>query len=468
MRETCNLRHASAALALSLALVLGGCDMAPRYGRPANPAPPQWPQGAAYGPADENAPGLAWRDLIGDARLRKVIETALAGNRDLRATLANVAAARAQYHVERSYQLPAVTAGADASATRGLKTGARDTQSYDANIGFSAFELDLFGRLRDQSKAAFESYLATQSGLRAARLTLVAETATAYTTLASDMDLLRIAQDTARSGQRSLDLNQSLFTAGLASAGDVQDAITVVEQAKSDIAAQTTLVAQDRNALELLAGGPLPDELIPQSLAELDRSIAKVPAGLSSSVLRERPDVVEAEHQLKASYAAIGEARAAFFPAISLTSALGFASSALSDLLKDASLTASGTASASLPLAGGTYKGDLEYARAERDYYRATYEATVLSAFRDVADALARRGTIADQRQAQARLVDAAARSYALADEQYRAGAESYITALSAQRTLYAARDTQVAAILADVTNRVTLYAAIGADASLQ
>jgi outer membrane protein, multidrug efflux system len=452
---------------LGLTTLLAGCDMAPHYVRPASAAPAQWPQGAAYGAEQAGAAGMPWRQLVGDARLRTLIERALADNRDLRATIASVASARAQYHVQRSYQLPTIAGSTSASLTRGIQSSAADSNSYNANVGMSSFEIDLFGRLRNETKEQFETYLSTESGMRSARLTLVAETATAYATLASDSDLLRIARDTQASGERSLALTRSLFQSGLAAAGDVQNAITVVEQAKSDIASQTTLVAQDRNALDLLVGSPVPDDLLPASLADLDGTIAVVPAGLSSAVLLQRPDVLEAEHQLKGANAAIGAARAAFFPTITLTSAVGVASSALSSLFTGGALNWSVAPSASVPLLGGTNKGNLEYAKSQRDYYLATYEKTVQTAFQDVADALARRGTITDQRGAQDRLVAASDKAYTLADAQYRAGTDTFLNALTAQRTLYASRQTRVATELADISNRIALYKALGADGTL-
>ncbi|MCJ2182680.1 efflux transporter outer membrane subunit [Novosphingobium sp. 1949] len=454
-------------LAGAFAPALAGCDMAPKYVAPANPAPPQWPQGAAYPAASEGDAGLPWRTVFADERLQKVIAMALANNQDLAATLANVASARAQYHVERSYQLPTIAGGADASVTEAGLSQFAQSQSYSADVGASSFELDLFGRVKNQSRQYLETYLSTQSGYRSARLTLVANVATAYVTLASDRDLLALAKKTEASATHTLTLQQTLYKNGLTDGATVASAETVVEQARSDVASQTTLVAQDRNALELLTGGPIEDALLPASLLELEPHITTVPAGLSSTVLLQRPDVVEAEHELKSTYAQIGAARAAFFPTISLTGTLGFASTALSSLFTGGAFTATGSGSASLPILGGETKGNLEYAKAQRDYYLANYRSTVQSAFKDVADGLARRGTIADQRRAQDRLVDAAQRSYRLSDQQYRAGIGTYLDALTAQRELYADQQTRIATVLADLTNRVTLYSAIGADASL-
>ncbi|MBT0667973.1 efflux transporter outer membrane subunit [Novosphingobium profundi] len=451
--------------ALALATALAGCNMAPKYVAPENPAPPQWPTGAAYPAAQAGDVAMPWRTVFADARLQQVIADALAHNQDLAASLANVASARAQYHVERSYQLPTLALGGDAAVSKAGHSAS--SQSYDANVGVSAFELDLFGRVKNEARQSLETYLSTESGYRSARLTLVANVVTAYVTLASDRDLLKLAQETQKSAQHSLDLDQDLYEHGLADGATLASAQTVVEQARSDVAAQTTLVAQDRNALELLTGGPVDEALLPASLAELDGQIATLPAGLSSRVLLQRPDVVEAEHSLKGTYAEIGAARAAFFPTISLTGTLGFASTALSDLFTGGAFTKAASGSVTMPVLGGETRGNLEYAKAQRDYYLASYRYTVQGAFKDVADALARRGTIAEQRSAQDRLVTAAAKAYTLSDAQYRAGIGTYLDALTAQRELYSDQQTQIATVLADLTNRVTLYSAIGADPSL-
>lgn len=450
-----------------LVVPLSGCNLAPRYERPAPAVPTQWPSGSSYRPENAQTAGMPWRSLIKDEKLRQVIVRALANNQNLRASLANVASARALYHVDRSYELPTVSADVDGSQIHTLHNSSSDTKSYSAGIGMSSFEMDLFGRLKNQAKAAFETYLSTASGLRATRMSLVAETATAYATLASDRDLLRIATATVSSSQRSVALTQSLFNAGLESATDVQSAITLLEQANSDVEDDTTLVAQDRNALELLVGGPVEDALLPVSLAELDGSMANVPAGLSSKILLQRPDVLEAEHSLKSADASIGEARAAFFPVITLTSAVGVASSSLSSLFSRGAVNWSLAPSVSVPLLGGTAQGNLDYARAQRDYYLAEYQQTVQSAFKDVANGLARRSTITRQRAAQSRWVAASAKAYDLSNAQYRAGTGEYLDVLTAQRTFYAAQQTQVSTVLTDISNRIALYEALGADDSL-
>jgi len=458
-----------------VAVLLAGCSFTPKYVRPVGAAPSQWPTGAAYGPPQAGAAGLPWRRVVGSGKFQQVIARALENNRDLRASLANVDAARAQYRAQKSRQLPTLTASASASqqnyegsrSPSGLATGGFPLDSYSASIGVSAFEVDLFGRLRSQSQQAFEQYLATASGLRAARLTIVAETADAYLTLASDRDLLAVANDTAASADKTLALTQSLLGAGLGNAADVENARTVLAQARSDVENYTTLVAQDRNALELLVGAQVEDDLLPTSLFDLDGTIARPPAGLSSEVLRDRPDVLEAEHQLKAAYAGVGAARAAFFPTFSLTGSGGLASTALSSFLTSGALNVARSASASVPVLGGQTRANLEAARAEEASASAAYDKAVQGAFRDVANALARDGTIGRQRSAQRDLTASADHSLKLSEAQYRAGVQPFLATLTAQRTAYAARQNEIRTVLEDLRNRVSLYEAIGADPTL-
>jgi outer membrane protein, multidrug efflux system len=453
---------------LAGATALAGCDMAPKYVRSVSDfVPTEWPQGAAYATEPAGAAGMPWRELVNDAKLRQVIEQALARNQDLAAAVANVQMARAQYRTQRSYQAPTVAANAGATVQRTLSGTGQETTQFTGNVGISGFEIDLFGRLKNLSRQAFEQYLASESGARSTRFTIVAETATAYATLAADRELLTVAKQQVESGERTVKLTDRLHDVGLVSGSDVADAQTILAQAKADVESYTSQVAQDRNALELLTGGPVADTLLPTGLADLDTAIANVPAGLSSNALLDRPDVVEAEHQLKGANANIGAARAAFFPTISLTSLVGVASTALSKLFDGSSTTWSATPSVSLPILGGTNRGNLEYARAQSDYYLATYRKAAQTAYREVADGLARRGTIVRQREAQRDLVTAATKSYSVADARYKQGIDSFLTALVAQRTLYAARQAEVSLKLTDIANRITLYQAIGSDDSL-
>ncbi|MDV6331159.1 efflux transporter outer membrane subunit [Asticcacaulis sp. 201] len=457
------------ALLLLTTTALSACSLAPSYVRTTTDfVAPQWPTGAAYPQASEAEAGMTWRELIEDNRLRQVIDQALTHNQDLAAAIANVASVRAQYRSQKSSQLPSLTAGLDANQVESKSEDSTSTQkSFSASIGISAFELDLFGRQRNLSKAAFEQYLSSESGERASRLTIISETATAYVTLAANMALLETARAQVTSAQRTLTLTQDLHKRGLISGSDVANAETTLAQAHADIESYTTTVAQNRNALELLTGGPVADALLPTSLDDLDKAINKTPAGLSSSVLLNRPDVIEAEHTLKATYSNIGAARAAYFPTISLTSTLGTASEALSSLFSGDNRTWTNDISASMPIIGGSTGANVAYRKAQRDYYLAQYRKAAQNAYKDISDALARQGTLTRQRAAQSDSLASATRSYKIADARYREGVDSFLPALVSQRTLYSAQQASISLMLTDLSNRIAVYQALGADNSL-
>jgi len=471
-------------IASSLAVLLGACSsMAPTYERPAAPVPATWPTGAAYAPAAAEADAaktaaanIPWQQFVQDDRLRQVIAQALAHSRDLRKTVANIESARAQYWGQRAALLPTVNAGVSGTRARsvaatGTGTGTENgsgtvqTQTTSANLSVSSYEIDLFGRVRSLSDAALETYLATEEAGRAARISLIAETASAWLALGADRSKLALAQQTLESAQRSMAVTQKRRDAGVASRVDVSQAETVYQQARADLASTTTAIAQDRNALELLAGSPVADALLPTALPAADgAALADVPAGLSSDVLLSRPDVLQAEHQLKSANANIGAARAAFFPKLSLTAAGGVASTALASLFSGgASMVWSLAPAVTLPLFdGGANQANLAYTQAQQSLYVSTYELAVQTAFREVADALARRGTVAEQLSAQAALVDAAADSHRLAHARYTSGVDTFLNALDAQRTLYTAQQALLSVQVSALDNRVTLYRVLG------
>ena len=459
------------ALALTLPLALAACTMAPRYERPEAPIPDTWPSGAAYSTSqatERTAADIPWREFIKDAKLQQVIEQALQNNRDLRSTLADIQSARAQYRIQRAELLPQVNG--DVSATRSKNvnnfsgTGTPvESEIYTASVGLSAFEIDLFGRVRSLSNAALESYLATEAAGRATRISLIAETASVYLTLAADNAQLALSQRTLESAQRTMDITRKRLEAGVSSRLDVRQAETVYQQARADLASTRALIAQDRNALELLTGGPIADSLLPAELPPEHGYLAEVPAGLSSAVLLQRPDVLQAEHQLKSANANIGAARAAFFPSLSLTASSGLASTELSDLFSNGVSVWSIGPSLTLPIFnGGANVANLAYANAQRDLFLSQYELAIQTAFREVADALAVRGTIQEQLDAQRALVDAAADSYQLAEARYSKGVDSFLNTLDAQRALYNAEKSLVSARLTASNNVVTLYRVLG------
>jgi multidrug efflux system outer membrane protein len=451
------------------AVLLAGCTLEPHYVRPAPAIPATWPAGPAYAPqAAQPLPSLSYRDVFRDPQLQAVIARALANAQDLRIAMANVQIAHGEYVAQRADLLPHIAATASATQSRGRAPAggtARTTRGYSADIGFSAFELDLFGRLRSLSHAAQDRYFASEAGVRAARLTLVGEVAGAYLTLATDRSQLAIARNTVASAERTVELTRARLTGGVAPRTDLTQAETLLDQARSDVAALTTQVAQDRNALELLVGAPVPDADLPASIEAVAGQVGEVPAGLDSRILLRRPDVVEAEYGLRAANAQIGAARANFFPTISLTGLAGAASPQLSRLFSGGNSTWQFGGGAVLPIfEGGANVGGLAAAKGQRELALAQYQQAIQRAFRQVADALARRGTIDDQMAAQTDLERAAAEAYDLAQARYREGIDPYLNTLVTQRTLYDARRSLAETRLAQAQNLVALYQALGGD----
>lgn len=456
-----------------LPLLLAGCNMAPDYVRPDLPVPPETPAGPAYPQAAEPVDAAAfaetpWSDFFTEPRLRDVIALALANNRDLRIALANVEQARAQYRVQRADILPMLGADGNAAYQKSPLPAADASASgrsdiYSASLGVSAWEIDLFGRVRNLTEAAQEQFFAARENRDAAQTVLIAEVATAWLTMAADQEQLRIARETGKTFQSTFDLTKARFNEGVASQLEVNQAGTTLDQARSDIAELTTRVAQDRNALNLLAGTSLDAALLPGSLPGKGVTLDRLPGNLPSDVLLHRPDIAAAEHRLIAANADIGAARAAFFPRISLTAAFGTLSTGLSGLFRSGSENWSVTPSATLPIFdAGRNAGNLRYAKATRDAMAAEYEKTVQTAFREVADALARRGTIDDQIAARTSLRDNALNAYRLSEARFREGVDSFLGTLDSQRSYYAAEQGLVVTRLARDTNAVDLYRAVG------
>ncbi|CAE6793236.1 efflux transporter outer membrane subunit [Xanthomonas arboricola] len=468
--------------AIVVASVLSGCTLMPRYARPDAPVPERFAGtelSTASTTADAAGPeqaidiaNIGWRQVFTDPALQQVIALALENNRDLRVAALNIEVARAQYRVERAALLPAVQGTGTANNARTPSELAIPGQpqvfrTYSANIGISAYELDLFGRVRSLKEQALQQFLSTAEARRSTHISLVAEVATAYLTLAADQQLLQLAQSTLSSQGDSYRLQQRSFELGVASQLSLRQAQTTVESARVDVERYTAQVAQDRNALVLLVGTQVPAELLPQALpdgASVDGNVlASVPAGLPSQLLQRRPDILEAERNLRAANANIGAARAAFFPSISLTASTGSSSSSLSNLFDSGTRAWSFVPTLTLPIFNaGRNRANLDMAKANRDIEVAQYEKAIQSAFREVSDALAQRETLGRQLQAQQALVDATADSYRLSQARFERGVDSYLQALDAQRALYSAQQNLITTQLSRFTNLATFYKAMG------
>ena len=458
-------------------LALAGCSMTPAYQRPGLPIPATLPTGTAY-PALATGDGaidaIGWHDFFPDARLQRVIATALLQNRDLRASVANVEVARAQYRVVRAAQLPTITASpvfsryhgaiSNNGSLNGNATKAGPTANVFGVSGGAAFELDLWGRVRSLGQAALETYLATDEGRKAAQTTLIAQVAQTWLTVGADADALNVAQETLRSRDASLAIARQREAQGIGTGLEVAQAEALAATARSDMAADQTVLAQATNALQLLVGATVAPQDLPATLGTGNVVLANLPVGLDSAVLLRRPDVLAAEHQLRAANANIGAARAALFPTISLTSVLGLASGSLGGLFDTGgvfSWSLGSNASQTL-FDGGAKSGNLAAARARHAAAVAIYEKAVQNAFSDVANALARRGTIDEQLSAQTAYVAAAETAAAMTEARYHAGIDTSLAALDAARTAYAARRALVGTRLDRATNMVTLYEVLG------
>ncbi|HEY9281530.1 MAG TPA: AdeC/AdeK/OprM family multidrug efflux complex outer membrane factor [Eoetvoesiella sp.] len=462
---------------LAAALLLAGCtSMAPNYERPTSPVEAAWPTGPAYkAPAETSsvsdaraAADIAWQDFITDGNLKDVVRLALENNRDLRVAALNIDRARAQYQIQRADSFPSIGISGSGTSQRlpadlNPSGEAGISRQYSAGIGTSAYELDLFGRVRSLNEDALQRYLATDESRKTVQLSLVAEVANAYLTLGADQERLRLAQQTLESQQKSYELTRRSHELGVASMLDLRQAQTLVESARVDVARFTSQIAQGKNALVLLVGGQIPDDLLPEAQNDDRVTLAQLDAGLPSEVLLRRPDVVQAERLLQAANANIGAARAAFFPRISLTASAGTTSSALSNLFDGGTGFWSFMPQLHLPVfEGGRNRANLRVSQVDRDIAQAQYEKAIQNAFREVADSLAQRGTLDEQLAAQTALVEASGENYRLSDARYRRGIDSFLNVLDAQRSLYAAQQNLITLRLTKNSNHVTLYKALG------
>lgn len=456
---------------IGMTLFLGGCSLAPEYTRPEAPVPHDWPQGTGYEGVREAsgsaaAPALKWQEFFTDHKLRTIIGTALRNNRDLRIAALNVEKVRALYGVQRAAWFPSVDATGSMSKERVpadlSSTGKSVISEKDSvSLGITSWEIDFFGRIRSLKDQALEEYLATEQARRSVQILLVSEVAGAYLTLAADRETLQLARFTLESQEAAYALIQQRYKVGLANELDLRRAQTQVEAARGDLARYVRLTAQDRNALDLLAGSPVPEDLLP---AELSSVIPPqdISPGLSSEALLNRPDIMAAEHRLRGAYAFVGAARAALFPRISLTTTAGTASAELSGLFSSGSATWSFVPRITIPIFDARAWAALRVSKAQREIVLTQYERTIQVAFREVADALAVRGTVDEQVAAQQSLVDAVAETSRLSNERYAKGIDSYLSVLDAHRSLYRSQQGLISLRLAKAASRVRLYAVLG------
>jgi multidrug efflux system outer membrane protein len=454
-------------------LMLAGCTMAPKYIRPDAPVPGTWPSGPAYQKAGGDASGktvteIPWQEFFIDPQLQKLITFAMTNNRDFRIAALNIERAQALYQIQRADLFPTVAAfgsGLNQGIPKNVPIAGQPPvtyREYGVGLGFSAYELDLFGRVQSLKDQALEQYFATEEARRSMQISLVAEVAGTYLTFAADRERLKLAQDTLTNQEAYYRLTKSRFEAGISSALDLYQAQTSVDTARVDIARYTSLVAQDENALAFVIGSPVPADTLPGGLSTVT-ALKEFNPGLPSDTLLRRPDIMQAEHLLIGANANIGAARAAFFPSITLTTNVGTFSNELSGLFKSGTTGWSFVPQINLPIFdGGRNRANLKVSKVDREIFVAQYEKAIQSAFREVVDALAQRGTIDDQLTAQQSLTHATAESYRLSQARYEKGVDSYLTVLDSQRSYYGAQQGLIAVRLDRLINQVTLYKVLG------
>ena len=461
------------AFALTLAALLGGCQLAPPHERPALPTASDFPGYAGDVALGQRAVDMGWRDFFADARLEQLVAGALERNRDLAIAVARIEEARGLYRIQAADRLPTLGASGDATRSRtpGAATGipgagnVTDTR-YSIGVGVTGFELDFWGRVKNLSEAARSQYLATIEAQRAFRLTLIRDVASAYFAAREADERIALAEATVRSRQEGLRIAKRRLDAGVTSALDFRQAESLLTQAETELAGLRLAKAQSDNFLAVLTGGPIPADLpAPLPLAE-QKSGTTIAAGLPSELMVTRPDILAAEERLRAARANIGAARAAFFPSISLTGNLGFASTDLGNLVGNDGFSWSFGPTISLPIFDwGRRKGNLTVAEARQDIAVADYEGTVQQAFREVADALAGRRWLTEQVAAQMRATEAQRQIAFLARTRYREGVANYLEVLDAERNLFTAEQALIQVRRSELDNLVSLYVALGGGA---
>ncbi len=500
------MKHPIAGAAVAVMLALDGCTLEPHYSRPSLSVAQEWPEvpaapaggtdpgaSAAANPVDPRANAAAnpvpahvadigWREFFTDPRLQRMIELALQHNPDARIASLNIAAARAQYQIQRADLFPKISASAieqvekfpaavaplATGATGGSVSATADTGSgvfryFDVGVGFTSYELDLFGRIRSLDHARLQQYLGYVETRRSTQISVVAEVASAYLTLLADQNLLQITEDTLSSQQDSLKLIRRTFEGGTGTALDLHQAETTVATAQANLAQYRRQVAQDQNALVVLLGTPLPADIPSGAILDEQALMTELPAGVPSDVLEQRPDILAAEHNLIAANASIGAARAAFFPSILLTGSYGTASTQLSGLFDRGSTAWTFSPQISLPIfAAGANVASLKLAKVQKDLLIVQYQQAIQSGFREVADALAGRATLDSQLEADTALVEASGESFRLSNMRFTGGVDNYLGVLDSQRLLYSAQQSLVNVKLARLQNLVMLYKALG------
>lgn len=450
-------------LSISTIFLLAGCvSLAPEYQRPAAPVPQQFSL-ARNGlmPAALNYQDSGWRYFFADPQVTRLIAEALRNNRDLRMAALKVEEAWAQFNVTDADRYPQLNASSGITYSGGLKSDKPTSQEYDAGLELS-YELDFFGKLRNMSEADRQNFFASEEARRAVHILLVSSVSQSYFSQQLAYKQLRIARETLKNYQQSYAFVEQQLVTGSTNVLALEQARGQIESTRAEIAKREGELAQANNALQLVLGTyrALPAE---NGASDSALTPVKLPPNLSSDILLQRPDIMEAEYQLKAADANIGAARAAFFPSISLTSGLSTSSTALSSLFTPASGMWNFIPKIDIPIFNaGRNNANLKLAEIRQQQSIVNYEQKIQAAFKEVADALALRDSISKQIDAQQRYLDSLQITLQRAKGLYASGAVSYIEVLDAERSLFTTQQTLLDLTNSRQVNEINLYTALG------
>uniref|UniRef100_UPI0033409BB2 efflux transporter outer membrane subunit n=1 Tax=Castellaniella defragrans TaxID=75697 RepID=UPI0033409BB2 len=459
--------------AAGLLLTLSACiNLAPEAQIPPAPVADVWPADTETA-TTRALNDLDWSHYFQDPDMRRLIGMALEHNRDLRLAILRVREAEAAYRIQRSERLPSINIQGGAERGRVPAdlslTGQSEIQSqYQASIGLSSWEIDLWGRVRNLEDAALNDWLATDLARQSVQVALVRQVADAVLTLWELDQRSVLADEEVRNRQRSLDIYRDREAVGSSSRLELTQVRTLLIQAQALQAQLKQERATAAHALAVLTGAD-PELPATYDLRLESTRLAQLAPGLPSEVLVARPDIRAAEYQLRAAYAQIGAARAAFLPRIALTTETGSASAALNGLFAGGSRTWTFAPAIQVPIfTAGNLRASLDVAEIRRDMAIATYEQSIQVAFREVADALSARQGLADQLAIQVRMAQTQTERAELAQLRYDSGAAHYLEVLDARQELLTAQQSLVQIHRAWLSSHVALYAALGGGASQQ
>lgn len=458
-------------------LVLAGCTMIPKYQQPAPKISSSWPSVPGY-PTNETAPAkvqvadIGWRDFFVDPRLQEIIALALTNNPNLYSAVQNIEESHQLYRVQQAQLIPTVSLNGYGQRTRepNVFTGSNSNTppplqytEYNLNLGVTSYELDLFGRIRSLNRQAFETYLANEEARKSLQIALISDVAVAYANVQEASEQLDISRETLEAARQSFNLTQRSFEAGVSSQFDLNNASTQLQNASAAVAGYAQQLAEAQDNLTLLAGGPLPPELLAPEEFNSGMCFSNIPSGLPSDLLERRPDIIQAEHQLKAANANIGAARAAFFPTVTLTGSAGLASTTLEGLFAPGAHAWNFSPSIEWPVFDlGTAYHELQAVKAAQRISVANYRSVVQSAFREVADALAVRTTVQSQLVDTEALVKNDQQSFDLTEAGFKSGVNSQLDVVVTQVTLNSARQSLLQAQYSRLISVINLYQALG------